>query len=185
MAFLSREKLIELGFKYLGDNVLISDKASFYNIENISIGSHVRIDDYCVLSAGKGGIDIGSYIHIAVYSSLIGKGKITLGNYVNISSRVSIYSSNDDYSGEFMTNPMVPEQLTNVWHEDVILNEHVIVGSGTVILPGSKLSRGVAIGALSLVNSQIPEFEIHAGVPLRFIRERSKRIDAIERENFI
>lgn len=173
-----------MGFKSLGYNVLISDKVSFYNVVNISIGSHVRIDDYCVLSAGEGGIDIGSYIHIAVYTSLIGRGKIILRDYVNLSSRVSIYSSNDDYSGEYMTNPMVPKHLTKVRHEDVILNEHVIVGSGTVILPGSALSRGVAIGALSLVNSRIPEFEIHAGIPLKFIKERSRRIDAIEKENF-
>jgi acetyltransferase-like isoleucine patch superfamily enzyme len=184
MAFLSNDFLIKMGFKSLGENVLISDKASFYNVANVSVGSHVRIDDYCVISAGEGGIDIGSYIHIGVYTSLIGKGKITLRDYVNISSRVSIYSSNDDYSGEYMTNPMVPEQLTNVRHADVILKEHVIVGSGVLILPGSILNRGVAVGALSLVNGEISEFQIHAGVPAKFIKQRSRGIDAIESENF-
>lgn len=184
MAFISREILNQMGFKSLGDNVLISDKASLFNVGKITLGSNVRIDDYCVLSAGEGGINIGSYIHIAVYTSLIGKGNITLGDYVNLSSKVTIYSSNDDYSGEYMTNPMVPEQLTNVTHADVVLDEHVIVGSGTVVLPGSKLNRGVAIGALSLVNGNIPEFQIHAGVPSKFIKERSKRINAIEKENF-
>ncbi len=83
-----------------------------------------------------------------------------------------------------MTNPMIPEQLTNVRHADVILNEHVIIGSGSIILPGSILRRGVAIGALSLVNCEIPEYEIYAGVPAKFIKERSKRINAIEKENF-
>jgi dTDP-4-amino-4,6-dideoxy-D-glucose acyltransferase len=184
MAFLGREILNQIGFKSLGENVLISEKATFYNVSKITVGSHVRIDDFCVLSAGEGGINIGSYIHIAVYTSLIGNGKITLKDFVNLSSRVSIYSSNDDYSGEYMTNPMVPEKLTNVRYSDVVLDEHVIVGSGTVILPGSVLNRGVAIGALSLVNGEIPEFEIYAGVPAKFIKERSRRIDAIESENF-
>ncbi len=184
MAFYSKEELSKLGFKAIGENVLISDKASIYNSHKISIGSHVRIDDFCVLSAGEGGIEIGSYIHIAVYTSLIGKGKIELKDYVNLSSRVSIYSSNDDYSGEYMTNPMIPENFTNVHHEDVVLKEHVIIGSGTVILPGSKLSRGVAIGALSLVNGEVPEFQILAGVPAKFIKLRSRSINAIERENF-
>lgn len=184
MAFLSREIIVQMGFKSIGENVMISDKASFYNIGYISIGNHVRIDDFCVLSAGEGEINIGSYIHIAVYTSLIGKGNITLRDYVNLSSRVSIYSSNDDYSGEYMTNPMVQEHLTQVRHDPVIFKEHVIVGSGSVILPGSILNRGVAIGALSLVNGEILEFEIHAGVPVKFIKERSRRIDAIESENF-
>lgn len=180
MAYLSKDRLLLMGFKSLGENVLISDKASFYNVANISIGSHVRIDDFCVLSAGQGGIEIGSYIHIAVYTSLIGKGKIILRDYVNISSRVSIYSSNDDYSGAYMTNPMVPEKFTNVLYEDVLLFEHVIVGSGTVILPGGVLNRGVAIGALSLVNSEIPEFEIHAGVPTKFKRKRLEKLTILE-----
>lgn len=106
---------------------------------------------FCVLSAGSGGIDIANYVHIAVYTSLIGAGRISLGNYCNLSSRVSIYSSSDDYSGMTMTNPMVPSQYTNVTHAPVMLGKHVIVGSGAVILPGVTLEDGVAIGALSLV----------------------------------
>lgn len=184
MAFYNIQELKQLGFKSLGDNVLISKNASIYNHQNISIGSNVRIDDFCVLSAGEGGIEIGSYIHIAVYTSLIGKGKIELRDFVNLSSRVSIYSSNDDYSGEFMTNPMVPIKCTNVKHEDVVIKEHVIIGSGTIILPGSILNRGVGIGALSLVNGEIPEFQICAGVPISVIKERSRKLNDIEKENF-
>lgn len=54
MAFIPRDQLEKLGFARLGENVYISDKASIYNAANISIGSHVRIDDFCVLSAGAG-----------------------------------------------------------------------------------------------------------------------------------
>jgi acetyltransferase-like isoleucine patch superfamily enzyme len=176
MAFYNRDSLLSMGFKSLGENILISDKASFYNCNNISIGSNVRIDDFCVLSAGEGGIELGSYIHIAVYTSLIGKGKIVIGDYGNLSSRVSIYSSNDDYSGNYMTNPMVPLKLTNVKHADVILKEHVIIGSGTVVLPGSILNMGVAIGAMSLVSGIVAEFEIHAGCPAEFKKRRHKHI---------
>ena len=37
-----------------------------------------RIDDFCVLSAGEGGIEIGDYVHVAVFCMLIGAGKIKL-----------------------------------------------------------------------------------------------------------
>ena len=48
MSFLTQTQLHNLGFKSLGQNVLISDKASIYSPELISIGSHVRIDDFCI-----------------------------------------------------------------------------------------------------------------------------------------
>jgi len=181
MSIYSDVELRQLGFAKLGENVRISKKASFYGIERISIGSNVRIDDFCVLSAGKGGIEIGSFIHIAVYTSLIGGGKITLSDFCNISSRVSIYSSNDDYSGEFMSNPMVPEEYTNVTTDSVVVGKHTIIGSGTVVLPGVVLGEGVAIGALSLENRDADPFSIIAGNPARKIKDRSKGL--LEKES--
>lgn len=182
MAYLTKDEIIAMGFKHVGDNCLLSNKASYYNCENIVIGNNTRIDDFVVLSAGNGGIEIGSYIHIAVYTSLIGAGKIVLNDFCNVSSRVSIYSSNDDYSGEFMTNPMVPSRYTNVISTDVIIGEHVIIGSGTVILPGVILEKGVAIGALSLVTKKCTEFGIYIGIPAKKIKERKKDLLALEKK---
>lgn len=180
MSFLTQNQLEKMGFYSLGQNVLISDKASIYGFSRIRIGSNVRIDDFCILSAGEGGISLGSYIHIACYSSLIGKGQIILDDFANLSSRVSIYSSNDDYSGNHMTNPMVPSEFTNVDHRPVSIGRHCIVGSGTVILPGVVMEEGSAVGALSLVNKNCDSFATYAGVPARLIGERKRGL--LERE---
>tara|TARA_B100000949_G_C14272321_1_gene447906 strand:+ start:375 stop:935 length:561 start_codon:yes stop_codon:yes gene_type:complete len=180
MSFYSTDELRKLGFYSVGSNVRISRKASFYGIERISIGSNVRIDDFCVLSAGLGGITIGNYIHIAVYSSLIGAGKIILSDFCNISSRVAIYSSNDDYSGEYMTNPMVPSVLTNISSDDVNIGKHVIIGSNSIILPGVHLGEGVAIGALSLVTKSIESYKVAAGTPAKVIKDRATNIRVLE-----
>ncbi len=180
MGFLSEQQLRAVGFSAFGTNVLISDKASIYGASRIRIGSNVRIDDFCVLSAGEGGIEIGSYIHIAVYSSLIGAGKITLSDFSNISSRVAIYSSSDDYSGSFMTNPMVPEEYTNVTHADVIVGKHVIIGAGTIVLPGVTLNEGVAVGALSLVTTECDAYFIYAGIPAKKIKVRLQDVAGLE-----
>lgn len=185
MGTLSRQQLEDIGFKSVGENVLISDKASIYGAAHISIGSNVRIDDFVVLSAGDGGIEIGNYIHIAVYSSLIGAGKITLCDFCNISSRVSIYSSSDDYSGEFMTNPMVPDQLTNVIKAPVYLSKHVIIGSGSVVLPDVTLGDGVAVGGLSLVTKSFDKFLIVAGTPAKKIKERKTTVLELEQNQLI
>ena len=174
MAWLTDDQICKMGFAHVGSNVQLSDKASYYNCKNILLGNNIRIDDFCVLSAGVGGIDIGNYVHIALFSSLIGAGKITLDDFCNISSRVAIYSSNDDYSGMAMTNPTVLPEFTNVQHADVKIGRHVIIGVGSVILPGVTLEEGVAVGAMSLVKKDCKSFEIYVGVPAKRIGERKR-----------
>ncbi|MBS0040980.1 acyltransferase [Shewanella sp. M16] len=176
MAYLSRDELEKMGIASVGEAVFISDKASIYGAERITLGNNIRIDDFCVLSAGAGGIVIGDYVHIAVFSLLIGAGKIVLSDYSTLSSRVSVYSSSDDYSGEYMTNPTVPAEFTNVNHGDVLIGRHVVIGSGSVILPESIIHDGVAVGALSLVNNICHEFGIYAGVPAKRIKERQRKL---------
>lgn len=74
---------------------------------------------------------------------------------------------------EFMTNPVVPDYLTNVVHGSVIISRHVIVSSGTVILPNVTLEDGVATGALSLFTKNCTELGIYIGSPTKKIKERS------------
>lgn len=184
MNILSPNELEEIGFDSFGKNVRISGKASIYGAARIKLGDNVRIDDFCVLSAGEGGIEIGNHIHIAVFASMIGAEKITLSDFCNLSSRVSIYSSSDDYSGETMTNPMVPDEYKNVHHASVFLGKHVIVGSGSVILPGVRLEEGVAVGSLSLVTKSCEAFGVYAGNPVMRIKERKRDLLEMERRLF-
>lgn len=182
MSYYTHDELRMLGLAKVGKNVLISKKASLYNFRFISIGDHVRIDDFCILSAGEGGIEIDNYVHIAPFCSLIGMGKIKMQDFSGLSSRVSIYSSNDDYTGQFLTNPTVPAQYTGVSHADVVLGKHVIIGSGSVILPGSLIEEGAAIGSLSLVTKNCRAFGIYSGVPAKFIKERKRDLLKLEIE---
>lgn len=182
MGLLSREALESMGFAALGADLMISDRASFHGVSRIALGDHVRIDDFCVLSAGQGGIAIGNHVHVAVYACLIGAGRIAIDDFANLSSRVSVYSSSDDYSGDTMTNPTVPEAYKCVHHADVRVGRHVIIGSGSVVLPGVTLEDGVAIGALSLVKETATAFGIYAGNPARRVRARRRGLLALEQQ---
>lgn len=180
MGIMSDAALAAMGFSSIGKNVRISDRASFHNPARISVGDNSRIDDFCVIAAGAGGISIGEYVHIGVGCTLLGAGAITLSDFSGLSSRVAIYSSSDDYSGASMTNPTVPGIYTDVKHADVFLGKHVIVGSGSVILPGLRLEDGVAIGALSLVTKNCREFGIYNGNPARWFKQRKRDLLALE-----
>lgn len=177
---LSRDSIAALGFSAVADEVQISERAVFYGASRIRIGRHVRIDDFCILSAGAGGIVIGDYVHIAAGSTLIGQGRIALSDFSGLSSRVAIYSSSDDYSGAALTNPTVPPQYRRVKTAEVFLGRHVIVGCGSVLLPGVVLEDGAAVGALSVVTKRCRAFEIYAGNPARRIKSRSRDLLALE-----
>lgn len=180
-SFYTEDELKAIGFKSVGENVLISRKTSLYGVSRISIANNVRIDDYCVLSAGKGGIEIGNYVHLAIFVSLQGDGKITLEEFSGISSRTAVYTSNDDYFGNYMTNPTVPSEFTNVTSAPVTLRKHALVGSGCVILPGVTLNIGCAVGALSLVNRDCDEFMIYSGNPAKPLIKRSRNLLELEK----
>lgn len=182
MGFLSKEQLNNYAFKFIGEDVKISDKASIYGASRISIGDHSRIDDFCVLSAGEDGIEIGRYVHIAVFCSLMGKAKIEMKDFSGLSSRVSIYSSSDDYSGRSLTNPTVPDEFKKVQHGPVTLGKHVIVGVGSSILPNVSIADGSAVGALSLVTKDVEAGIIVNGVPARKISLRKNNIFNLEQE---
>jgi galactoside O-acetyltransferase len=179
--FYTKEELNLIGFKSIGENVLISNKCSIYNPQNISIGNNVRIDDFVILSPSSEMI-VGDYVHIACYASIIGKGKIIINDFVGISGRVSIYSSSDDYTGLAMTNPMVPEKFKKVNNGDVILGRHAIIGSGSVILPNVTIGDGCAVGALTLINRDCDEFTIYSGNPANKIGKRLKRFLKYEKD---
>ncbi len=182
MAYLTKEQLNSYGLKYVGENVRISQKASIYNPSQVSIDDNARIDDFCILSAGSGGITIGKFVHIGCYSSLIGRGSIILEDFSGISGRVSIYSSSDDYSGNYLAHPTVPEKFRNVQDGRVILRKHAIIGAGSVILPNVDIGMGAVVGALSLIREDCEEFGVYAGCPARKVKTRKRDLLKLEQE---
>lgn len=179
-SFYSEEELKTLGFESIGYGVKVSRKCSIYQISTVKLGNNVRIDDYCILS---GRIRIGNFVHIAAYSALYaGDAGIEIGDFANISSRVAIYAINDDYSGNSMTNPIIPEKFKNLQKEKVIVGKHAIIGTGSTILPGVKISEGGAVGSMSLVKKSIEPWTINVGIPAEKKKKRSKKLLEIEKK---
>jgi dTDP-4-amino-4,6-dideoxy-D-glucose acyltransferase len=181
MAYLTKEQLSEIGFKEFGENVNISDKASIYNPDLISLGSNIRIDDFCILSAGSN-IKIGNFVHIAPYTSLIGKGEILIDDFVSISGRVSLYSSTDDYMGLGMTNPLIPDKFRRETSGQIHLKKHVIIGAGSVIMPNVVMEIGSAVSALTLIIKNCESFTIYRGIPGLEIGKRKQKILELEKD---
>lgn len=177
--FLNEWDVQLLGFKHVGHNVKISDKAVFYNPGGISIGDNTRIDDFCLLS-GKD-ITIGRNVHLACYVSLIGQGEIFLADYSSVSFKGSVFSSSDPYDGSLMTNPTVPEPNRQTYHKPVYIGFHTVIGAHSCVFPGVVVGNGSAIGAMSMVSKSIPDGVIAFGIPAEVRGQRSENIFELEK----
>jgi dTDP-4-amino-4,6-dideoxy-D-glucose acyltransferase len=181
MSWLTRNELIEMEFGSLGRNVLLSSKGSYYNTKNIHLGDNVRIDDFCIVSAGEGGIRIGRNVHISAFASIVGQAPIDFEDFSGISNKVAVFSSTDDFV-KGMTNPTIPDRFRRLKHVPVRLGRHAVVGSNSVLLPGSELAEGTSVGALSVVRGKLEPWSVYMGNPVKRIMARSRGIIDLEKE---
>jgi acetyltransferase-like isoleucine patch superfamily enzyme len=119
--------------------------------ERITIGSHCLINHNNVLQAGKF------------------KGRIVLGNYVQTGPNVMMFAFN--HSIEVNGIPMIEQEY---WDGDIIIEDDVWIGAGSVILAGVHIGKGAVIAAGAVVNKDIPEYALAGGVPAKVIKYRGK-----------
>lgn len=180
MGYYNEDELKELGFNSVGKNVLLSKNACVYNQNRISLGDNSRIDDLCILS---GTIHIGSYCHITPYCLIAGgEPGVFLEDYCTLAYGVKAFSQSDDYSGQTMTNSLIPKKYKNEYFASITMKKFTIVGANSVILPGADLAEGTSIGAQSLVTRKTEAWSIYAGSPAKKIKDRAKNIIALEKQ---
>src|SRR5450755_511205 len=116
----------------------------------------------------RGGyVTIGDNSEIGPYCALWGAGGITIGNNVHLGSHVSISA----HEGR----QVKPDDL-DVWKPldfefaPVVIEDHVLVCSGTSIAPGVRIGHHSIIGCGSAVVKDVPPYAVAAGAPARVIR---------------
>ncbi len=178
MPFLSQDALNAMGFKSLGKNVRISDKAAIYDADQMEIGDFSRIDDFCVIS---GKVKVGRNVHIAVFCNVAGGTEgITFGDFAGLAYRCDVFSQSDDYTGRTLTNPTVPTRYKMEARKAVHIGRHCIVGTGSKVFPGVTLADGCAVGAMTMVTKSTEEWGIYFGVPARKIKDRKRDLLMLE-----
>lgn len=142
----------------IGDFVTINSKA----LRNpISGFEHTYL---CTL--GKGKITIGNNVGMSQVN-IVSKKEITIGNNVLIGSGSKIWDT-DFHSIEYT------ERLTedkNVKSLPVTIKEGAFIGACSIILKGVTVGSHSIIGAGSVVTKNVPDNEIWAGNPARYIKK--------------
>ena len=105
-----------------------------------------------------------------------GNDGIVFEDYTGLSSRSAVYAESDDYSGQYFTNPMLPEEYRHIIGGGVVVKKHAIIGSGCTILPNVIIGEGAAVGSMSLIIKSLDAWGIYAGIPAKWIKARSKEL---------
>ena len=180
MAFLTEKQLRRVGFKSIGEDVMISSKASIYNPENIELGSKVRVDDFAVLS---GKIRLGRNVHVSLYSNIAGGEKgVCIEDFSGLAYGCHVFSQSDDYSGRSLTNPTVPDEYKLETKKKIFIGRHCIIGACSIILPGSILAEGTAVGAMSMITKNTEEWSVYFGIPAKKIKQRRRDLLDLEKK---
>lgn len=171
--FLSAAQLHALGITDAARrNILVHSTAVIVNFDEIRFGENIRIDPFVVLSCRS--LTLGDHVHIATGCGLFGAAPIRLDDFSGLSAQVLIYSSSDDYSGQWLNGPTVPSDLAGVEHAAVEIGRHCLIGAHTTVLPGAVLGEGAAVGSGALVKGKLPAWTLSVGVPAKPIRERAR-----------
>jgi galactoside O-acetyltransferase len=160
-------------FRACGEDVSIYPRAHIVSPEAISIGDSVVVDDFVFL---VGGVEttIGSFVHLASFSSYLGRGRLKIGDFVSVSSGARLYTGIDDFLGGSLVGPAVPEPYRRPTRSFLRVGRHALIGANAVVFPGVTIGEGCAIGALSLVKEDCEPWTIYGGVPARALKARPR-----------
>lgn len=125
----------------MGSDSHVLPDVIIYGPENVYIGAHVIINDKVIMHA-------------------LGSGKIFIGDNVTLSFGSMIITGGRDVLG----------RSKKIW-KDVIIENNVWIGAGSIILPGVKIGQGAVIAAGAVVNKDVGAHQMVAGVPAKFKKQ--------------
>lgn len=104
------------------------------------------------------GCKLGVGVDIGFGTSIQAQAGVEIGDRAEIGPGCRILSAST-------INPDGPETIES----KIVIEEDVMIGANTVVLPGVTIGKGSIVGALSLVKKDIPPGEVWAGTPARFL----------------
>lgn len=172
-----------------GNNININVGVVFNNIDQISLGSNIRIDEYCIFNVGevnknrifssnkfnlnnkvnsKVKLLIGDYVHFNQYCLISSFNLLKIHNYCTFSSGVKVYNVSHHFRNNKIRNQVTvannlnkdKSNLNSLIITNIELCENVFISINAIILNG-KIGKNSFVYPNSIVSSDIKENSLY------------------------
>jgi len=181
MVFIIRTKFVFVNARIIRFPIRVRGR-KFINVgKGFTTGFNCRIDAFPaknnkrVINIGKN-VQINDYVHIGAIES------INIGDNVLIASKVFISDHNHgNYTGENQDSPDTKPSERPLYSKPIVIEKNVWLGEFVSVLPGVKIGQGSIVGAMSVVNKDIPPYSISVGVPAKVIKTFNRTLKIWEK----
>jgi len=155
----------------VGKDVIIDEFVKIKRPELVTIGDHVAIDFgfYCATS-----MILGNYIHISPHVTCIGgvNGKFVAEGFNNIMAGARIVCTSDRFDDSGLFGAMIPKELKGrQMTGGVVMEVFSNLGMNAMIMPNSRLRKGVLLTAGSLLIGDTEEWGVYKGNPAVLVKK--------------
>lgn len=176
--------LLASSFFSIGKKTTIIPPFRFNNLSLVQLGNHVTIHQNCWIQVVKSknnlkgpNIIIKDHVEIGMNATISAAKLIVIEEYVFTAPNVYISDHGHDYKD---INLQIAQQGIRKIAE-VRIGPDVWIGQNAVILPGVSIGKHSVIGANAVVNRNIPDYCVAAGVPAKVILRYDNNTDSWKR----
>lgn len=145
--------------------IIIGDGVTIHSSENVNPTSGVNHTH--LRTEGIGKIIIGNHVGIS-HANITSFDSINIEDHVLIGSGVKIWDT-DFHSIEYKDRIQKPD--TKICSSPINIKEGAFIGACSIILKGVTIGKYSVVGAGSVVTKNIPDYEVWAGNPARYVKK--------------
>ena len=151
----------------LDDLVVLDAKGS--SNRGIEVGRGAFLGRGTILSCKDGDITLGDHANLGFHCEIFSGSTVTVGAHALFAAQV--YLVGGGHAFEASDAAVIEQPRTS---HGILLGDNVWLGTGAKVLDGVRIGTDVVVGAGAVVNADLPDGAIAAGVPARVLRSRGE-----------
>lgn len=153
-----------------GEHITLKEgvEISICETGSLTIGENSFFHARCwlLLTKPKPQVEIGKWVFVGRNTIIAAKNQVKIGDFTVIAPNCYII----DHEHGFSKNDVILNQKSVL--KETVIGRDCYLGTGCTVLAGVTIGDGTVIGAGSIVTKDIPPYQIWAGNPARYVKDR-------------